>query len=671
MKLLIPLLLLVPSFSSLAINNSKTSLSEEKERVIYFKEMYTPSDPYYNSSTIDGYTQKSIALNYVGGIESVWDHYKGSGVTIAVIDSGIDINHPDFDGKISNKSGYFYYDEYQGKVVQQIGKNYAMHNTTAANRSAHGSNVSGTAAAKNDSTGTIGIAPQATILALRVDFSSISLDKAIRYAADNGADVINMSLGMYAEPYYDGYEHKWYDEEDVDYYPGCETSLTSALNYAHNKGVILIAAAGNECTNVHSYPASNNYVIGVGALNYASGTQTAPFSNYNGSSDTSTSNCNVDVVTGGYVIAADYNFNSSSSSYCRTQGTSFSSPIVAGAAALWKEQNPDGTPDQFKTDLLASVDDIGSTGWDTQFGHGRLNIQNLMAQRQAADSISFSEASHNINVNESYKLNPTILPSGTYNVTYTSSNTNVATVNNNGMVTGLRAGSTVITAKVSNLTATITINVSDILITGINLTKTNVSLHIGESTSIGYSLLPANATEAVNVTTSNSNVYYSKSQGKIRGDYAGSSDVIFTSASGAVTAICHVEVSPVPVEVTLSVNPTSVIITNVGDTKAISVVVTVTPSSETVEVTRTSSDESIATINDSNVLTAKGVGSCTITIEAGDKSVDVSVVVLRERSPFTPKGLCGGNIYISSGVIVSAISLVAIILLKKKKKLSK
>ena len=637
--------------------------------------MYTPSDPYYNSSTIDGYTQKSIALNYVGGIESVWDHYKGSGVTIAVIDSGIDINHPDFDGKISNKSGYLYYDEYQGKVVTQVGKSYAMHDTTSANRSAHGSNVSGTAAAKNDSTGTIGIAPQATIMALRVDFSSISLDKAIRYAADNGADVINMSLGMYAEPYYDGYEHKWYDKEDVDYYPGCETSLTSALNYAHNKGVILIAAAGNECTNVHSYPASNNYVIGVGALNYASGTQTAPFSNYNGSSDTSTSNCNVDVVTGGYVIAADYNFNSSSSSYCRTQGTSFSSPIVAGAAALWKEQNPDGTPDQFKTDLLASVDDIGSTGWDTQFGHGRLNIQNLMAQRQAADSISFDEASHNINVNQSYQLNPTILPAGTYNVTYTSSNTNVATVNNNGMVTGLRAGSTIITAKVSNLTATITINVSDVLITSINLNKTSLSVHLSDRIYIGanlkYTLTPTNATEAVNITCSNSNLYYSPSGGYLRADVAGSCDVTFRSASGAVTAVCHVEISPTPVTVTLTVNPTSVIITNVGDTKAISVVVTVTPSSEVVEVTRTSSDESIATMDESNVITAKGVGNCTITIEAGDKSVEVSVVVLRERNPFTPKGLCGGNIYISSGIVVSAISLVAIILLKKKKRLNK
>ena len=107
MKNLIALALLIPMFSSFVLPNKNEAKVDEKQDIIYFKEMYTPSDPYYNSSTLSGYTQKSIALNYVGNIETVWDTYKGNGTTIAVIDSGIDINHPDFSGKILNTSANF------------------------------------------------------------------------------------------------------------------------------------------------------------------------------------------------------------------------------------------------------------------------------------------------------------------------------------------------------------------------------------------------------------------------------------------------------------------------------------------------------------------------------------------------------------------------------------
>ena len=669
MKNLIALALLIPMFSHFGFLQNNAPIEEGKiENPIMFREFYTPSDPYYGSSTISGYTQKSIALNFVGNIETVWNNYKGNGTTIAIIDSGIDINHPDFQGKILNTSGYFHYGYESGygyHVIRNIGKSYAMH---GSGESSHGTNVSGTAAALNNNVGTIGIAPQANILALRVDFQSPSIADAIEYAADQGADVINMSLGMYADAYYDGYEGKWYDQENVDYYPRCDTELASSINYAYNKGCIIIAAAGNECTATHSYPASNAHVIGVGALNYASGTVTAPFSNYNGTSDTQSNNHNVDVVAPGYVIAANY--ASSTSTYCQTQGTSFSAPIVAGAAALWKEKNPTGTPAQFEEDLYATCDDIGTAGWDRQFGYGRLNIYNLLQYRQAAESITLPEATKNLYVNQTYTLNPTILPAGSYNVTYTSSNTNVATVSSMGVVTAKAAGTAVITARVNNLTATVTINVSDVLITGITLTATTKSLHVNDSFKLVQQITPTNATEKYNVIISNpSMANYSSINGKITAWLEGECDVTVTSASGAVSATCHLIISPAPAEITLTVSPTSVTLPYVGDTKTITVNVTVTPSSEVVEINRYSSDENVATISESNVITATGVGSCDITIEAGDKSATIHVVVLKEKkSSISFAGFCGGNIYISSSVILTALSLGAILLIIRKKK---
>ena len=127
---------------------------------------------------------------------------------------------------------------------------------------------------------------------------SNSLDVAIRYAADNGADVINMSLGAYAENFTDGFG----DAQEGD--SSVATALTTAINYAHSKDCVVVAAAGNELTYRKSYPACNSGVIGVGALAEKSGTKAADFSNYNSSSDTSTGNNNVDVMAPGVVYTA-------------------------------------------------------------------------------------------------------------------------------------------------------------------------------------------------------------------------------------------------------------------------------------------------------------------------------------------------------------------------------
>ena len=348
----------------------------DTSNIIRMKPMLTPIDTYYE-------TQKGYSMSNVGDIETIWNHYTGKGVTIAVIDSGIQYDHEDFfreDGTsiVSNKSAYFYLSELDNKVYKEVpvGNDYScLKHEFFDSYNAwldHGSNVSSTAASPINGIGTVGIAPDATLLALKVDMTDEAIKEAIKYAVDNGADVINMSLGAYDtdDP------HSWDDS-----YPGCATAYSSEINYAYNHDVIVVAAAGNETTSAKSYPACNDHVIGVGALAANSDTRAASYSNFNKSTDSSSTNHNVDLMAPGTVYVAGLNESESSdkdkypsNSYHVTQGTSFASPIVAGAAALWKEKY-NGNPDDFESDLFSRCVDMGSY---QKYGNGRLDVYKLL-----------------------------------------------------------------------------------------------------------------------------------------------------------------------------------------------------------------------------------------------------------------------------------------------------
>ncbi len=350
---------------------------DERFSNAFVKPLVTPTDTHYG-------TQLTYSLSNVGDIESVWDYYQGEDTLIAVIDSGFTYEHEDFidengESVFSNASRYYEYVSSINKVQatnaynnwsvldhDYIGEDYGW--------DSHGSNVAGTAAASLNTFGTVGIAPKAKILAIKVDMNFNSLYHAIKYAADQGADVINMSLGAY-----DANDPHTAD----DSFPGVASFLSSSINYARESGSIVVAAAGNENTSAKSYPACNSGVIGVGALNRNSNKDRAWFSNINKSSDSNNTNHNVDIMAPGYVyapgLAEDELDNDSSNypsfGYARTQGTSFASPIVAGAAALWKEKYPNGTPDEFEQALYDSAVDLDNY---TKFGNGRLDIYNLL-----------------------------------------------------------------------------------------------------------------------------------------------------------------------------------------------------------------------------------------------------------------------------------------------------
>ena len=512
-------LLLGLAFSGVAIG---TILKESKH--VYQKDEYVPEEDAYFVEEIDDPTglikahkfvtpsdnkyssqkTRSLGTGLIGDIESVWTSYTGKGTTVAILDDGFDYDHPEYtrsDGTsaILSTSRYYY-----------ASGNTAYYKTYSSDPSCieedwdsdenewatHGTNTSTTAAAPMGNSGGVGIAPEANILALKIDFSFVALKAAIQYAIDQHVDVINMSLGAYAESFTDG----WGESQSGS--SSTATYLNSVCQSAYNAGIIVVAAAGNESTWHKSYPACNTKVIGVGAIgdydNKGNVNKLAEFTNYVGSSQTG--EINVDILAPGYVYTATQGGTSSSShthTYSDTQGTSFSCPIIAGAACLWKQKYPNGTPDEFLTQLQSTADGIGYytskyipvSGWYSSLSdvgpsnitNGRLNVANLMEINEPY--VSTIQSNFDLWVGEKKQIDL-----DTYNgtITYSSNNTDVATVSSSGLVEGQGAGSATITitATKSGHTATATIGVTvaaSVAASSVAFNPKSITLTVGET----------------------------------------------------------------------------------------------------------------------------------------------------------------------------------------------
>ena len=459
----------------------------------------TPTDNRYNTQK-----SRSLGTDLIGNIESVWSSYTGKGTTVAIIDDGFDYDHPEYirsdnTSAILSTSRYYYESGYSSLYKEYSEDPSCVAEGWESSRgkwATHGTNTSTTAAAPMNNGGGVGIAPDADILALKVDMSFAAIKGAIQYAVSQGVDVINLSLGAYSEDFIDGFGDQQEGSSSV------VTYLDSVCQSAYNAGVIVVAAAGNEATYHKSYPACNKKVIGVGATgdydNKGNANKLAEFTNYVGASQTG--EVNVDILAPGYVYTATQGGTKQSSHthiYDDTQGTSFSSPIVAGAACLWKEKYPNGTPAQFLEQLQASADGIGTyasknvpvSGWDsacTDVGpsnieNGRLNVASLLAIDDPY--VSTLQSNLSISVGEKKQINLR-----TYNgsISYSSSNANVATVNSSGLVEGKGAGSAVITVTATKneqtATAQVNVNVSEVIaLTSLAFNPNEVTLTVGET----------------------------------------------------------------------------------------------------------------------------------------------------------------------------------------------
>ncbi len=219
--------------------------------------------------------------------------YKGRGVTIAIIDTGVEVNHPDLKDRIIG------------------GRNFTSEDGGDVNRyndyNGHGTHVAGIIAASANGTGVVGVAPEASLLILKIldrdgNGTYESAIAALKYAITQGVDVISMSLGG----------------------PVDVPELHAAIQEAVSKEIVVICAAansgdGNALTPEYAYPAYYSEVISVGAA--TSSKRVAGFSN---------SNNQVDLIAPGVNILSTY----LNSSYARLSGTSMAAPYVTGAVAL-------------------------------------------------------------------------------------------------------------------------------------------------------------------------------------------------------------------------------------------------------------------------------------------------------------------------------------------------
>ena len=301
--------------------------------------------------------------------EQAWTTTTGTGALVAVLDTGVDLGHPDLDANIVNNpdadfvepSGTCTGNKKRGRVCTQDG---------AQDANGHGTHVAGIIAAEaNNGTGVAGVAPGASLLPVRVldaqgSGTADQLAEAVRYAADKGADVINLSLGWLT------------GQGEVLNLIGELDAVYASFEYASARGTVIVVAAGNDTGPLCAEPAAAPNVVCVGA------TDPDDLRSYYSNGDT-TMTKNFLVAPGGrgglfceddilstYLRGAE-TFCGPADGYEAVAGTSMAAPHVSGVAALLAAKGL--TAPQIVSCLLSSADDLGIPGHDPIFGAGRVN----------------------------------------------------------------------------------------------------------------------------------------------------------------------------------------------------------------------------------------------------------------------------------------------------------
>ena len=320
------------------------------------------------------------------GAPAAWDLSQGAGISVAVLDSGIDaIYQPDL----------------VGQVVMDGRFNYINLGLTPMDVFKHGTHVAGIlAAARNNGIWGVGTAPQATLYAFKVLDDTGSGDDAV--VADAIRDVvdktpckiISMSLGGSGDP------------------GGGDPALAAAVAYAQSKGALVIAAAGNGTndngipTTAPSYPAAIPGVIGVGAVD--SGKDLASFSNYGPVDE--------DLVAPGVTIYSTLPQNT----FGAMSGTSMATPFVSGSAALVWSAHPSWNATQVAYALENTAEDLGAAGVDVYYGHGLvrpdLAIESTVttpptSTPPATETISIASSSSSVKLRAPFVLSGVLTPS--------------------------------------------------------------------------------------------------------------------------------------------------------------------------------------------------------------------------------------------------------------------
>ena len=299
--------------------------------------------PEFKFAELDRLVESTMAVNdpYIGsqwhinkiGASTAWDSSVGSGVTIAILDSGIESSHPDL------------------KPNLVAGRNIYNNNTDVSDICGHGTAVAGAAAgAANNGIGVAGVAGAAKIMPLRIAYwnttysscyaSYSTIASGITYAADNGARVANASYARVA----------------------ASSSVLSAARYMKSKGGLVFVSAGN--SNVDEKITADPALVVVSST--TSSDTRSSFSSYGSAVSLA--------APGSGIWTTGLN-----GTYKSTNGTSFSSPIAAGVAAMMMSARPDLGPDTIQSLLYSTAVDLGTAGRDIYYGYGRVNAAAAVA----------------------------------------------------------------------------------------------------------------------------------------------------------------------------------------------------------------------------------------------------------------------------------------------------
>jgi subtilisin family serine protease len=388
----------------------------------------TVGDPYFGPSGAWGQDFEDLWGLFRIEAPAAWESTEGEDVVVAVVDTGLDTEHPDLVANVwHNKAeipdngvdddGNGYIDDIDGWDFTSCAafrdeecQRPKRTGPDVHDAAGHGTHVAGIIAAERDNgVGIVGVAPHSQIMAVKGlnqdgDGNSRDLAEAVVYAAENGATVINASWSG----------------------PPSET-LRLAIDYATSLGAIVVAAAGNSNQPLERqlYPASLPMVVTVGAETPSG--ERAPFSNFGGALDLvapggggnepatavdpgrsilsllgrdssvgmecSTNCCPDDsdeclpepcptvCVKAPWVIDDDY---------VRAAGTSSAAPFVSGVAALVRSLHPSFSSAQVRQVLLGTAEDLGAAGWDRFFGYGRVNARRAVeVENTSIAQISF------------------------------------------------------------------------------------------------------------------------------------------------------------------------------------------------------------------------------------------------------------------------------------------
>lgn len=379
----------------------------------------------------DGYIGSQWHLDKIGAFNA-WDTTMGSSdIRVAVIDTGVDLNHPDLTGQIVA----------QADVVANDG--------SAQDDDGHGTHVAGIIAAKADNgIGVAGVAPGVKLIAvdvftyymdngtLKFGASSIDVVKGIEYAVSNDADVINLSLGHYGSE---------------------DTLLKNAIDSAVSLGVVCVAAAGNNSSNQPHYPGDFESCISVTATDWND--SFASYSNYGPEKDISAPGGDSNSMPDSLILSTVYDARNHTSGYEYQSGTSMASPVVAGVVALMLSANPSLGVNDVKNILYNTAVDLCAPGRDDFYGYGRINANAAVAMAAGIPyipihptGVALDKTSLGLFVGDTYHLTASVSPFTASNkaITYSSNNTDVATVSYIGIVTAKREGLAEITATTAD-----------------------------------------------------------------------------------------------------------------------------------------------------------------------------------------------------------------------------